>query len=555
MAATQNTMTVTARGVDHVSGPMKDVAKAIGGLPDKISKATSAMSALGGAVGQIGGPIGATAGKLSQFGSLVATGGPLGLGIAGVTGLVAAGTAVWQVYQEELQHAANATASLTRVFEAQKGRISEANESAMRAEQALANYGKTAGEIRIAELESKMSNFSSALERNAGVIDELRPRVAELQGQLLSLSGLNTKSANEARAAIQKELEAKRALLVATENGNAAAQAQFDANMRESLRGLAQAEEEARQKRDARTAATRRAIDAERAHTAEVEKGAQEVLAHLDRIGNELDKKKAREQAASEASKAAAKKDSDAMKAVLGKQVKAEEEAHQKRTQQAQEVASLLVDNVGGALSDIISGTKSTEEAFGEMFGSLGKMVLQQAATYVVAKGIEAAVNATTANAKIAQDTSTAASGALSAHSNIPFVGIAIGLAAAAAIIAAILSFKKFAKGGLVTGGEPGKDSVPALLMPGEMVLPVSMVREIAQLSGSGGSVSGGIPRFANGGMVQGGGQSFGTNVTINYAQNTTLPASSAQTKRSLLEIKRGFMELVHDRQLPLVAR
>jgi hypothetical protein len=35
---------------------------------------------------------------------------------------------------------------------------------------------------------------------------------------------------------------------------------------------------------------------------------------------------------------------------------------------------------------------------------------------------------------------------------------------------------KKFAKGGIVEGGTTGKDSVPALLQPGEMVLPVKLV-------------------------------------------------------------------------------
>lgn len=65
-------------------------------------------------------------------------------------------------------------------------------------------------------------------------------------------------------------------------------------------------------------------------------------------------------------------------------------------------------------------------------------------------KGVE-----TTANV------AAAASGALSAHASIPFVGIALGLAAVAAIIATMLTLPKaFAKGGVVSG--------PTLALVGE---------------------------------------------------------------------------------------
>ena len=55
---------------------------------------------------------------------------------------------------------------------------------------------------------------------------------------------------------------------------------------------------------------------------------------------------------------------------------------------------------------------------------------------------------------------SAAVSGALSAHSGIPFVGIALGLAAVGAILAAMSGIPKFANGGIVSG--------PTLAMVGE---------------------------------------------------------------------------------------
>ena len=53
------------------------------------------------------------------------------------------------------------------------------------------------------------------------------------------------------------------------------------------------------------------------------------------------------------------------------------------------------------------------------------------------------------------------------------------------------------AQGMLVTGGTPGRDSVPAMLMPGEVVVPTHMVK-----SGAVDHLRGKIPGFANGGLV-----------------------------------------------------
>lgn len=67
---------------------------------------------------------------------------------------------------------------------------------------------------------------------------------------------------------------------------------------------------------------------------------------------------------------------------------------------------------------------------------------------------------AATKNVETTSNVAAAASGALAAHSGIPFVGIALGLAAVAAIIVAMASLPKFAKGGIVSG--------PTLAMVGE---------------------------------------------------------------------------------------
>ena len=71
------------------------------------------------------------------------------------------------------------------------------------------------------------------------------------------------------------------------------------------------------------------------------------------------------------------------------------------------------------------------------------------------------------------------------------FVGLGDPLASAAGWLS------KLAGGGQVRGGTPGKDSVPALLMPGEVVVPTHMVKR-----GAVDHLRGRLPGFAAGGMV-----------------------------------------------------
>ena len=96
-------------------------------------------------------------------------------------------------------------------------------------------------------------------------------------------------------------------------------------------------------------------------------------------------------------------------------------------------------------------------------------------------------------------------------------------------IVALVSSIKGFNKGGLVTGGSPGRDSVPAMLTPGEFVLTKSTVDSIRK---------GAAPRrpgfFANGGMVTAMGGMSGAGTVIQFAptiQTIALP-NAAQNQR-----------------------
>ena len=94
-----------------------------------------------------------------------------------------------------------------------------------------------------------------------------------------------------------------------------------------------------------------------------------------------------------------------------------------------------------------------------------GEAAATAIATTTAVTGAAQEIAASTAKtaAKSAETTanvSAAASGAMAAHASIPFAGIALGLAAVAAIVAAMKSIPKFADGGVVSG--------PTLAMVGE---------------------------------------------------------------------------------------
>ncbi len=83
----------------------------------------------------------------------------------------------------------------------------------------------------------------------------------------------------------------------------------------------------------------------------------------------------------------------------------------------------------------------------------------------------------------IAISTAESAMNIFKGFSAIPFIGQILGIAGAAAAIAfgaeRTRQVLAAADGGLVSGGVPGRDSVPALLMPGELVTPAKNFDEV----------------------------------------------------------------------------
>lgn len=94
-------------------------------------------------------------------------------------------------------------------------------------------------------------------------------------------------------------------------------------------------------------------------------------------------------------------------------------------------------------------------DGFLSIYDSIRSIIEQITVAVSAASATTVATSAANTTAKTAEtnaNVTAAVSGALSAHSGIPFVGIALGLAAVGAILAAMSAIPKFANGGVVYG-------------------------------------------------------------------------------------------------------
>lgn len=217
----------------------------------------------------------------------------------------------------------------------------------------------------------------------------------------------------------------------------------------------------------------------------------------------------------------------------------------------AESVGGTIVSSLSSAFQSLASGSQTAGEAFGSMFAGFGVMIAEYVASlgaaWVVEQGImlakqalgietaavvtgaavagkatESAVAVSTATTEIAAASAAGQAEAIAAHAGIPFAGIAIGLGVAAAIAALIGGLAtNFATGGWVTGGVPGRDSVPAMLMPGEYV---ESVDEARSRRGGGPGLG---PRGSSGSSGGGGGTTV-----INNNFGTLYPLSRAELER-----------------------
>ena len=225
---------------------------------------------------------------------------------------------------------------------------------------------------------------------------------------------------------------------------------------------------------------------------------------------------------------------------------KREHEEHLKDlTQQEQDerrTSMAIAQAWGGALTTAFEAMASGSE-------SAGKAMLKAI--------VQAAIGSVEAYA------ASAAAAAAFAEAGIPIVGPVLAATAAAAIGALVMGFisriPKAAEGGIITGGVSGRDSVPALLMPGELVIPTDMAKNLLGLAhGVGPSRSSPVLGFAGGGVVSRG-SSMGRTVNVNMSVTAPITnpqmTSKADVRKWLLSINDEMEGMIRDNLMlrPLV--
>ena len=144
------------------------------------------------------------------------------------------------------------------------------------------------------------------------------------------------------------------------------------------------------------------------------------------------------------------------------------------------------VSNVMGSLSGLFdSNTASVLQWGSSLIGTIA-----QAIPKILEMSTANEIEAASATKSASANTLAAGSEALKAHAGIPFVGIAMGVAGVAAIIAAMASIPKFANGGIVPGISFAGDKVPAMLNSGEMILNGSQQTNLFKMLNTGLNIS-----------------------------------------------------------------
>lgn len=144
------------------------------------------------------------------------------------------------------------------------------------------------------------------------------------------------------------------------------------------------------------------------------------------------------------------------------------------------------VSNVMGSLSGLFdSNTASVLQWGSSLIGTIA-----QAIPKILEMSTANEIEAASATKSASANTLAAGSEALKAHAGIPFVGIAMGVAGVAAIIAAMASIPKFANGGIVPGISFAGDKVPAMLNSGEMILNGSQQANLFKMLNTGLNIS-----------------------------------------------------------------
>lgn len=178
----------------------------------------------------------------------------------------------------------------------------------------------------------------------------------------------------------------------------------------------------------------------------------------------------------------------------------------------AQEIGSGIANIMGQAIASIADGSKSALQALGGMLGGIISMMGQMLIQLGTAALVASALSAIPFFAPLVGGPGAAAAGVAAIAAGALMVAAGAGLNSAIGM----------ETGGLVLGGSPNFDSVPALLQRGEYVVPAAQVRQNV--------AAGRAPDDS--GSSRGGGA--GAGVTISVTQQSFVPGTKADFNRQV---------------------
>src|SRR3990167_385280 len=466
--AVNNKFGVTAWMDDKLSGPMKELGKGAQKMGEGFSKSAATLRLVENAAGDMGGEIANVAGKVSGLAGIIGSGGPFGLALAAMTIAVAAGAKVYQDLTNESRLAARGTEfAAQRFLEAGKA-LDEHRRKVEELRREVANFGKTQEQVSKDGIRQEIERREFGAKILAAEIDKRKEGIVAMQAETATLSVMEGGEIASGEAGVRRihqlnERVAEEGGLIRIQEACLPINAQRLGQLREELKLTGQLDNKKKAKKETK-------------EEEDVKKNAEEragiIIAMEERI------ERARQQI--DKTNLDRKIDIDHKETEILK--KREDDLI--RADEDQEKTERHLANIAQELSQAVTDVALANS--GEAKDA----------------AIDAAIS--TALGIIAAEAAAGAAKAIEAHAGIPFVGPIVGALAAGVITAMILAFRSkvvgAATGGLISGGTPGRDRVPAMLMPGELVMPVPVAQAFQRMANGGNSGSGG----GSGGNVNG---------------------------------------------------
>lgn len=435
-------------------------------LPGQFGQASAAMLVAGNASSQMGGKIGAAAGQVSQLGALVATGGPVGIALAASAALSLAGAKAWDIYSESARATKDAIKTLNTFIEASKNKTRDLAIELKLANEELRFLGKSQSEIKTIKFGEFLANSEDGAASLNSEIAKLTARNAELAKQMdtvVAVGGQFSEDKLGLSKATKEEIELNKASIETFKQQIVSIE-----RRRAITKELITVEDESIKKSEQIVDADkRRALQADKAKKLEEEAAKAAADALAERLAG-IDRLVARRAAA-------ASKQLELDASIAQQQdatLIAQDEARKVR---AAQTADIISQQFASITNEILDTQKTAEEKFlaiGKNLSASALQILQQVIqAKIQAAIVEKIIGKTKAVSEITTAAAVGGANAAAASAALGPGAVAIGLATAAAIEGTFVPLAAFQFGGIVTGGTPNRDSVPALLTPGEEVL------------------------------------------------------------------------------------